>query len=163
MNYFAKSLSRFSTGVLERLENFEKKVRADIERHRNEVEAANISNRERDLVGGRTIMLSHLILDFFRKSDLSEVEISESWITANLNELLGNCSNSADFAGIPYMRIYRRFRVMSKLNSWINTKEEVGRIEVSSQEFASNLTLHFKYLVIFPPDDPTRFTVKKLK
>jgi hypothetical protein len=150
MNYLAKSLSRFSTGVLECLENFEKKVRADIERHRNEVQVANVSQE----IGECVVILSHRIIDYFRESDLSEVEISESWINANLNKLLGNTLSYTD---IPYMRIYRRFRVMSRLNSWINIKEEVGYIEIF-QGGASN-----KYLVVFPPADSARFTIKKLK
>jgi hypothetical protein len=154
MNFFAKSLSRFSTGVLECLENFEEKGRAYVERHRNEVAVANTSNRERE-VGECVISLSFFIVGFFHKSDLSEVEICESWITANLNELLGNISNSTDFVGIPYMRIYRRFRVMSQLNSWINTKEEEGRI------IGSICDSRFEYLTIFPPDS-TKFTIKKM-
>jgi hypothetical protein len=150
MNYFAKSLSRFSIGVLEWLENFKKKVRADIERHRNEVQVANISKE----IGECVVIISHRIIHYFHESDLSEVEISESWINANLNKLFGDTSSYTD---IPYMRIYRRFRVMSRLNSWINTKEEVGCIEIFQGD-ASN-----KYLVVFPPADSTKFTIKKLK
>jgi hypothetical protein len=168
MNFFAKSLSRISTGILEYLENFEKKVRADFERYRYEAHVANISKRELKVEGhivnsSFVVGLSFEILIYFRKSDLSELEISESWITANLNELLGDRSNSGDYVGIPYIRIYRRFRVMSQLNSWINTKEEVGCMEGACQEGAYNPLLPYKYLVVFPPADSTRFTIKKLK
>jgi hypothetical protein len=106
----------------------------------------------------KVIIASSMILVAFAKSEKTEIEVSAENMTFIISEFAKSDNWGTDFEGCEYVSLRRRFKVLSRLNSWTNLEEQVGTIHFSQGNGDSMERFVFESRF---PVDPEKFYLKK--
>lgn len=106
----------------------------------------------------KVIIASSMILVAFAKSEKTKIEVSAENMAFIISEFAKSDNWGTDFEGREYVSLRRRFKVLSRLNSWTNLEEQVGTIHFSQGNGDSMERFVFESRF---PVDPGKFYLKK--